>query len=59
MKNPHEHIPFCQTGSAIAASCPACRWALLQWSQPLPEPSFEKKLTPEDEFFLTELAISF
>jgi hypothetical protein len=59
MKNPHEHIPFCQTRSAIAAACPACRWALQQWSQPLPELSFEKALTHEDEMFLTELAISF
>jgi len=59
MKNPHEHIPLCQTSSAIATSCPACRWALLQWSQPLPGLSFEKKLTQEDEKFLTELMISF
>lgn len=59
MKNPHEHIPFCQTSSAIAGSCPACRWALLQWSRPVPEPIFEKKLTHEDELFLNELAISY
>ncbi len=59
MKNPHEHIPFCQTRSVIAASCPACRWALLHWSRPSPEPSFDKNLTPEDQIFLTELLISF
>jgi hypothetical protein len=59
MKNPHEHVPFCQTSSAIAASCPACRWILLRQSQPLPEPSFEKKLTPEDEKFLTAMLVSF
>jgi hypothetical protein len=59
MKNPHAHVPFCQTSLAIAESCPACRWALLQWSQPLPGPDFEKKLTQEDEQFLAELLISF
>jgi len=59
MKNPHEHIPFCQASSAIAATCPACQWVLLQQSQTLAEPSFEKKLTQEDEMFLTELAISY
>jgi hypothetical protein len=59
MKNPHEHVPFCQTSSSIAASCPACQWALLRWSKPLPAPSFETKLTEEDEQFLTELAISY
>ena len=59
MKNPHEHIPFCQTRSAIAASCPACQWVLLQQSQPLAEAIFERKLTEEDEVFLTEMLISY
>ena len=58
MKNPYQHEPFCQTSSAIAASCPACQWALLHQSQPLPEWIFEKKLTQEDEMFLTEMLIS-
>jgi hypothetical protein len=59
MKNPHEHIPFCQTSSAIASACPACQWVLLQQSQPLPEVIFERKLTHDDEVFLTEMAISY
>jgi hypothetical protein len=59
MKNPHEHIPFCQASSAIAANCPACAWVLLQQSQPLPETSCEGMLTPEDQKFLAELAISY
>jgi hypothetical protein len=59
MKNPHEHIPFCQASSAIAANCPACAWVLLQPSQPLPETSCEGMLTPEDQKFLAELAISY
>ena len=59
MTNPHEHIPFCQTRSAISALCPACRWVLEQQSQPVPELIFEKKLTQEDQNFLTEMLISF
>jgi len=59
MKNPYEHIPFCQTSSAVAALCPACAWVLLQQSQPLSESLGEKNLTPEDEKFLSELAISY
>lgn len=59
MKNPHEHIPFCQASSAIAANCPACAWVLLQQSQLLPEPKYETKLSPEDAKFLAELAISY
>jgi hypothetical protein len=59
MMNPHAHVPFCQTSLAIAESCPACRWALLEWSQPSPGPDFEKKLAQEDERFLAELLISF
>jgi hypothetical protein len=59
MKNPHEHIPFCQASSAIAANCPACAWVLLQQSQLLPETSCEGMLTPEDQKFLAELAISY
>jgi len=59
MKNPHEHIPFCQASSAIAAHCPVCAWVLLQQSQLLPEPKCETKLTLEDEKFLAELAISY
>ena len=59
MKNPHEHIPFCQTSSAIASSCQACQWVLLQQSQPLPEVIFERKLTHDDEVFLTQMAISY
>ena len=59
MKNPHEHVPFCQTNSAIAGSCAACQWALQQWSQPLPELTFERTLTQDDAKFLTELAISY
>jgi hypothetical protein len=59
MKNPHEHIPFCQSSSAVAALCPACAWVLLQQSQPLPEASCERMLTPEDQKFLAELAISY
>jgi hypothetical protein len=59
MKNPHEHIPFCQASSAIAANCPACAWVLLQKSQPLPETSCEGLLTPEDQKFLAELAICY
>jgi hypothetical protein len=59
MNDKPEHIPFCQTSSAIAASCPRCRWVLLQQSQPVPELSFQKKLTREDEKFLAELLIAF
>jgi hypothetical protein len=59
MKNPHEHVPYCQTSSAIAGTCPACQWALTRQSRPLPAPSFETKLTEADEQFLTELAISY
>jgi hypothetical protein len=59
MKNPHEHVPFCQTSSAIAALCPACQWVLVQQSQPLSERIFEKRLTREDEMFLNEMLISF
>lgn len=59
MKNPHEHVPFCQTRSAIAAACPACQWVIQQQSRPLPDANFEKKLTREDEQFLTEMLISF
>lgn len=59
MKNPHEHVPFCQTRSAIAALCPACQWVILQQSLPMPKVSFEKKLTREDQQFLTEMLISF
>jgi hypothetical protein len=59
MNNKPEHIPFCQTSSAIAASCPGCRWVLLQQSQPLPEMIFKKKLTHEDKKFLAELLIAF
>lgn len=59
MKNPYEHIPFCQTSSAIAATCPACAWVLLQQSLPLPEPTYEPKLTPEDEKFLAEMLICY
>ncbi len=59
MKNPHEHVPFCQTSSAVAGTCPACQWVLQQQCQPLPDASFEKKLTREDEQFLNEMLISF
>jgi len=59
MKNPYEHIPFCQTSSAVAALCPACAWVLLQQSQPMLRPCCEKELTPEDEKFLAEMAISY
>jgi hypothetical protein len=59
MKNPHEHSPYCQTRSAISALCPACQWVLQQQSQPLSELTFEKKLTPEDAKFLTEMLISY
>jgi len=59
MKNPHEHIPYCQASSAVAAKCPGCAWVLLQQSQPLPEASGERKLTPEDEKFLAEMAICY
>ena len=58
MKSPHEHIPFCQTSSSIAASCPACKRSL-QLSLPAPASNFEKNLTQEDEKFLTELLISY
>lgn len=58
MKNPHAHIPFCQTSSSIAASCPACKWSL-QLSLPAPAATFEKKLTQEDEKFLKELLVSY
>ena len=38
------HVPFCQSSSQIALSCPACRWRLLQWSVPRPGQSFEETL---------------
>ena len=59
MKNPHEHIPFCQTSPSLAASCPACTWTRRQLSLPAPPSTFETKLTQEDEKFLTELLISY
>lgn len=59
MNNKPEHIPFCQTSSAIATSCPGCRWVLSQQSEPLAEVIFKKKLTQEDEKFLAELLITF
>ncbi len=59
MNTKPEHIPFCQTSSAIAASCAGCQWVLLQQSQPLPELSFKKKLTQDDKRFLAELQIAF
>lgn len=59
MENPHQHIPFCQTNTSLAASCPACKWTRRQLSLPAPAPNFEKNLTKEDEKFLTELLISY
>ena len=56
--NPHVHIPFCQSSSQIASSCPACRWSLLKWSVPRPGQSLEERLTAEDEMWLTEMSIS-
>ncbi|HET7893314.1 MAG TPA: hypothetical protein VFL34_17430 [Candidatus Sulfotelmatobacter sp.] len=59
MKNPHAHVPFCQTSSSIAASCPACQWSPVQLSLPAPASAFEKKLTQEDQKFLKELLVSY
>jgi hypothetical protein len=59
IEEPTRTRSFCQTRSAIAALCPACQWVILQQSLPMPKVSFEKKLTREDEQFLTEMQISF
>lgn len=56
--NPHVHIPFCQSSSQIALSCPACRWSLLKWSFPRPGQSLEERLTTEDEMWLAEMSIA-
>ncbi len=59
MKNPQEHLPFCQTSFSIAASCPACKCTHRQLSLPAPASNFENNLTQEDQKFLTELLISY
>jgi hypothetical protein len=59
MNHKPEHLPFCQSSAAKAASCPGCRSVFLQLSPPLPEMIFQQELTQEDQKFLAELAIAF